>query len=295
MSPRRRMSAAAAKEAKMKKIAIVGGVLLLGLIGFQAPKVLKSLHSSSGTTETSAAPVEPATPPPSLTDEAPPVAGTGQLVSFSLFRAKDPFVQQIVADTNPNGGAGNPGYKSPGASGPAGTTPTATTPTATTEPLPPTTAPTTAPTTETAPVTPTTSPDTTATTTGTSTTSTSTSPASPQTGAAISTNGVCQAVAVGGTFPQSAPEPFFQLVSVAADGNSAQIGIAGAGRLDTGQPTVTLTKGKTLTLLNDTTRVRYVLALLDGCPVPTATDTTATTDTTDTTDTTATTTTTTVP
>jgi hypothetical protein len=279
------MSAAAAKEAKMKKIAIVGGVLLLGLIGFQAPKVLKSLHSSSGTTETSAAPVEPATPPPSLTDEVPPVAAAEQLVSFSLFRAKDPFVQQIVADTNPSAGPSNPGYKSPGgASGPAGTMPTsATTPTATTEPLPPTTAPTT----ETAPITPAAPTDTTATTTGTSSTSTSTSPAAPQTGAAISTNGVCQAVAVGGTFPQSAPEPFFELVSVAADGNSAQVGIGGAGRLDTGQPTVTLTKGKTLTLLNDTTRVRYVLALLDGCPVPTATDTTST-DTTDTTPTTTT-------
>jgi hypothetical protein len=284
----RRRNAAAAKEAKMKKVAIVGGVLLLGVIGFQAPKVLKSLHSSSGAGETVAAPVEPATPPASLTDEMPPTAGAGQLVSFSLFSAKDPFVQQVAVDTNPDGGS-SPGYKRPGSTNPAVATPTSTT--TPIEPPPPTT---TATTDTTSTTTPTTTPTG---ATGASTTSTSTSTEPTPTGAAISTNGVCEVVPVDGTFPKATP--FFRLVSVATDGGSIELGIAD-GSLDGGQATVTVTKGKSLTLLNKTTKVRYAIELLSGCPETTTTDTTTTdTTTTDTTTTdtttTATTTTTTTP
>ena len=62
---------------------------------------------------------------------------------------------------------------------------------------------------------------------------------------------------VGKSFPSAAP--VFSLVSMS--GSSAEIGIAG-GSYESGAATVTLTKGKTVTLLNTADGTRYVLRLV---------------------------------
>jgi len=64
-------------------------------------------------------------------------------------------------------------------------------------------------------------------------------------------------VKLGAAFPQT--QPIFQLVSLTR--TSAKITIAG-GTLEGGAPTVTLTKGKQLTLMNTADGSRYALKLL---------------------------------
>lgn len=81
-------------------------------------------------------------------------------------------------------------------------------------------------------------------------------PPPPPSSARISVNGSAESVSVGGTFP--AADPVFVLVSVAK--TTAKIAISG-GSLDTGG-TVTLTKGKKLTLENTVDGARYVLVLV---------------------------------
>ena len=145
----------------------------------------------------------------------------GQLVGFSLFEAKDPFVPQTsselsgtteptatptLSDTEP-GSAGKPGS----------TTSTAGAP-------PPSTTP---------KVTP-----------------------AKMTNATIVMDGKAYPVAVKGTFPE--PDPLFVLVSVKS--KSAKIGVAG-GAFSDGK-TISLVKGKQVTLVNDATGVRYVLKLV---------------------------------
>ncbi len=61
----------------------------------------------------------------------------------------------------------------------------------------------------------------------------------------------------GGTFPQS--DPIFVLVSVSK--TTAQVAISG-GALDSGGATLTLRKGKKLTLENTVDSARYVLLLV---------------------------------
>jgi hypothetical protein len=82
-------------------------------------------------------------------------------------------------------------------------------------------------------------------------------PAAPPSSARISVNGSAERVSVGGTFPQA--DPMFVLVSVTK--TTAKIGISG-GSLDSGGGTVTLTKGKKLTLENTVDGARYVLVLV---------------------------------
>src|SRR5205085_10989857 len=74
---------------------------------------------------------------------------------------------------------------------------------------------------------------------------TPTAPAAPVTSATISVDGVSETVKVGSSFP--AAQPLFVLVSLTR--TTAKIGISG-GSLESGAATVTLTKGKPLTLLN---------------------------------------------
>lgn len=75
--------------------------------------------------------------------------------------------------------------------------------------------------------------------------------------AEITVNGTKETVSVGGTFPQA--DPVFVLVSVTK--TSAKVGVSG-GSLAGGGPTVTLTKGKKLTLENTVDGARYVLVLV---------------------------------
>jgi hypothetical protein len=83
------------------------------------------------------------------------------------------------------------------------------------------------------------------------------SPSGPVTSVVIAINGVEETVTVKSEFPKE--EPIFRLVSATA--TSARIGIAG-GALASGEATVTLRKGKPLTLVNTADGVRYELKLV---------------------------------
>jgi len=82
-------------------------------------------------------------------------------------------------------------------------------------------------------------------------------PAPTPTTAQITVNGSTETVSKGGTFPQS--DPIFVLLSVSR--TTAKIAISG-GSLDSGGATVTLKKGKKLTLENTVDSARYVLLLV---------------------------------
>jgi hypothetical protein len=251
-----------AKEAKQKKIAIGGAVLLLALLGFQGPKTLKMLQgpqpvtaptsTASATTTAGVTPAPGSTAPGTATGEAPvaaapelsavadsdlsPEAVQGQLATFERFASKDPFAQQAE--------------------------PVATAPPRVSDPKDGT---------ETTPV------DTKndaeqadgdGTTDGGFTTGGST-PDAPEIAAAtsISVNGVAEDVATEGSFPKD--EPTFVLVKIAKNGKSVEIGIAG-GEYASGGETITLALGKKLTLQNTADGSRYDLELLtiQGSPVP---------------------------
>ena len=83
----------------------------------------------------------------------------------------------------------------------------------------------------------------------------------------ISVNGVAEDVAVEGSFPKD--EPTFVLVKIAKNGKSVEIGIAG-GEYAGGDETITLALGKKLTLQNTADGSRYELELqaVQGFPLP---------------------------
>ena len=107
---------AAGKARKQKGIAIAGGVLLLGLVAIQGPKLWKQLNPPAPQQSTAVVAPAPAvagavtptlnTPPARSTatvvlagvsissGTAVPQAHDGKLLSFSLFKMKDPFVPQ---------------------------------------------------------------------------------------------------------------------------------------------------------------------------------------------------------
>jgi hypothetical protein len=234
----------AERRARRQKIFIaVGSVVLLGVLGFQLPKILGNKGGGSAvpaaTTLAPGAVASPAPAPGQLpgTDRVIVQRDSNQLISFGLFKSKDPFVQQLTTNaTTP-----------PAAPTPAPSTPTTTQPTPAVAPpvgVPATTTPSVAP-------------------PGTTTPSaTPTAPAPIPTEALIATNGVCEQVAVKGTFP--ATENIFRLASIAKDGKSVQIGIVG-GSFDSGQPTATLKLGDKLTLVNTADGTRYVIELKSKC------------------------------
>jgi len=238
-----------AKAKKQKIIAGIGGVLLLGLLAFQVPRTMKMLHPANANESVSSAPSTTATTTgpiaaPSLSGgnataasasvggdgisdpDAVPLPESGQLLAFGRFRTKDPFVQQLRLDCASGDCASSSTSSSPAAGGTS---------------KPPASKPATG---ASAP----------SFTGGTATPSAAT-PAS--TSAVISVNGAAQTVQVGGTFPT--PEPAFTLVSLTKQG--AKIGIAG-GSLQNGKATVTLKKGRALTLMNTADGTRYVLRLV---------------------------------
>jgi hypothetical protein len=75
--------------------------------------------------------------------------------------------------------------------------------------------------------------------------------------AVISVNGLQETVTTGNEFPKDSP--VFRLVKLG--GGEARIGIAG-GALASGSPTVTLRKGKAVTLVNTADGTRYELKLV---------------------------------
>ena len=246
MAAKRSQDIAAAKAKKQKIILIVGGVMLLAVAGLQGPKLLGHGSGSSAapaTGATASTTLVPVTGAGSTTTASVKgsavVAGvalprgaavkvtTGQLSSFTLFAAKDPFVpkvsDQITGTQAASGAADNQNGTTPPAgsgqasssSGSGGSS----------------SAPTQAP-------------------------ATPAAPAPPTVYATINLDGKPQQVQVKGQFP--ADNPLFVLRSLKK--KEAKIGVAG-GSFDNGKP-VTLKFGKSLTLVNTATGVRYELKLV---------------------------------
>ena len=242
-----------AKAKRQKIYAAIGGVILLGLLAFQVPRTMKMLHPAdessassapAATTSTSTSPIAApslaggnataATAAPGgdglVDSDAPPAPQSGQLLAFGLFRTKDPFRQQLQLGDDGGSPAAAPAA---GATGATAAKPS---------PKPA----------------PTSGGGAAVASTGAGATVKVTTPApAAATTAEISVNGVAQTVQVGGVFPAS--DPFFKLVKLTR--KSAKISIAG-GSLASGAPSVTLTKGKPLTLQNTSDGTRYVLRLL---------------------------------
>lgn len=232
----------AQKARKQKIILAVGGVLLIGVLALQLPKLLKHSSSASATpAATITSPDGTTTPPagstttPVSTPSAPvnvsasknsaqlagvvlspattPDAGKGQLWSFSRFKAKDPFVPQVkegsgsstTTASSPSGGTTATPGGTTGASGNSG---------------------------------------------GSST------PVAPLAYATLFVNGHPQQLTLKQQFPKA--DPIFVLVKLV--GKNARIGVAG-GSFTAGN-TVLLQLGKKVTLMNTTTGQRYVVKLV---------------------------------
>ena len=241
-----------AKAKRQKVILAVGGVILLGLLVIQVPKTMKMMKGQSASsspppaTSTTAGsnPLAPpsldgstgatssgtptgssaATSADGVTDPSNPLTpNAGQLVSFSKFKSKDPFHQQIAL-----------GCQSDPASGTPATCTSAQAPSRTMKKSAAIPA------------------------TGTQLTAGESKPVAlkPQ-AATISVNGAATTLTVGSLFP--AGSPVFTLVSLTTSG--ARIGIAG-GSYESGATTVVLKKGKTVTLVNTADGARYALRLV---------------------------------
>jgi hypothetical protein len=275
----KRIDAAQAKAAKQKKIAIVGVILLVAVLAIQGPKTLKMLKGPQATPV--AAPVGPggpavpetggpaspapaaggpatpggppagATPPVATAELASvpdsdqaPVVDDGQLATFQRFSSKDPFAQQ--AETVTPQPAQAPAKSDPTKSAdPA----TSSEPAKDADPAKGGTAE--------------------GTIDGGFTTGGTKPPAGATVAAttSIAVNGVAEDVQVETPFP--AAEPTFVLASIAADGKSVEIGVAG-GEYANGGETLKLALGKTVTLQNTADGSRYELELLSilGFPLP---------------------------
>jgi hypothetical protein len=283
-----------AKAKRQKQILVVGSVILLALLGFELPKMLGGGASAEtaapATTSTnaglpgSALAVAPGALPD--TDRVVITLQAGQLLSFGLFRSKDPFVQQLSTKATP-APTPEPAPTTPVGTPPApdgtgsGSTTVPTTTLGSTVPLPATT-----------PLSPAAT-----TPTGTSPATTPAAPTVAPTSVPISTNGACEMVALNGTFPGD--EDIFRVVWIARNGKSAKISVVG-GAYDSGQAAATLELGEKLTLVNTADGTRYVILLKAKCdvetsPVQNTTTTTTTTITTPATTTSTTTTTATTP
>jgi hypothetical protein len=226
-----------AKQKKQKILLAALGVVFLGLVAFEAPKVMKKLHPAPPVRPSSSAPTTAPAGTPTLaaptlggaqqpgvtaTDSTSPLASApapplqdGQLASFSRFASKDPFAQQL-SDTKSSSSSSSGSSSSGGGAGPS----------VPTVPTVPGNAP---------------------------------APGS----AVISVNGMLYTVATKTDFPQptstdSTLVPVFHLVSVTA--HTAKISIAG-GSYATGAQTVTLRENKPVTLMNTADGTRYTLIL----------------------------------
>ena len=223
-----------AKDRRAKRLAIGGAVLLVALLAFEMPKVLKGHHGDSSsstppaatttgtpsygasTTPTStpvgSASVLPATSTKLTTSDLSPRRSKSELYSFNHFAGKDPFVQQVSAadiTSSPSGDSGASGV-------------------ITAAPAP--------------------------------SVQTTSARMLARTGAVtLQINGKTQTVRIGGSFPSS--NPLFKLVSVSH--GLVRIGIA-SGSYQSGAQTVTLVSGRTMTLVDTADGVRYRIRLLSA-------------------------------
>lgn len=256
---KKRQDAFKAKEKKQKMIVAVGGVLLIGLLVFQVPRVMAQMNRGKGAQATvppvSSSSATSATTPSleapttvqgqesagASTGSAAPTSGSlvsasgtptqGQLASFSRFESKDPFAQQVETGSAPSGGSSGSGSGSGSGSDASGGTGTGGS--------------------------------------GSSTTGTGTQPAPGS--AVLSVNGTLMAVSVGTDFPQPSTAdpnatPIFHLVSLTP--TTAKISIAG-GSYTSGASTAMLRVNKPVTLMNTADGSRFKLILKpQGTAVP---------------------------
>jgi hypothetical protein len=102
-------------QTKQRQIVILaaGGAVLGGLLLFQLPKTLDRMNASAPASTTETTPAAPTTPQPTAPTGAPvvPVAPTPapRRALLSRFEPKDPFVQQVDADTSEAPAASAPG------------------------------------------------------------------------------------------------------------------------------------------------------------------------------------------
>jgi hypothetical protein len=223
-----------AKDRRAKKIAIGGAVVLVAVLAFQVPKMMKSGSSSAApaattTAGTSTTPVGTTTPAgtaaaavlPAASTKLPdsdltPRPGKSQLFSFTHFSGKDPFVQQ-VSDQQPTAGSTN------SSSGPSkGVPPSGQTTAAVTHQQ-------------------------------------SSRLLSASGAVSISVNGRVQVVRVGKSFPSA--NPLFRLVAISH--GAVRIGLAN-GSYSSGAHTVSLVVGRTLTLVDTADGARYRIRLLSA-------------------------------
>jgi hypothetical protein len=258
---KKRQDAFKAKERKQKIIAAGGGVLLVGLLAFQVPRVMGQMNrgkAAQAAVPTAVSTSTVGTAPPTLAapttlrgDESASnssgsagsggsasglitntsdVATQGQLASFSRFESKDPFSQQVQAT---DGAQSSSGSGSGSASGSKSGSATSS-----------------------------------GTTAGSGSTVSGTQPAPAS--AVISVNGTLMAVSVGTDFPQPTPNastatPLFHLVSLTS--TTAKVAIAG-GSYTSGASAVTLRVNKPVTLMNTADGSRFKLILKpQGTPV----------------------------
>lgn len=226
----------AAKEKRQKKIALVGGVLLLVVLGVQVPRTMSMLRGpepAEAVVPTTSVPVPAGQggaatlEPPALSGDAgvaaDPAAAApaaaepvgGKLVSFGRFESKDPFVQQVGA---PAGGDGDDEAAAEGEEPAAGAEDGA-------EPA--------------------------------SGEEGSGGAAAPSATASISVNGTVETVAEGASFPTAAPA--FTLKAVGK--SSVTLAVAEGGSFAQGDATLELRVGEPVTLVNTADGSRYVLLL----------------------------------
>lgn len=93
----------AARERKQKIFVVVGGLLLVGLLAIQLPKLLGGSSSAGSSATTPGASASPSTP--GATNVVATRNLTVGLTSFSRFGGKDPFVQQVTFSQSPSSGA----------------------------------------------------------------------------------------------------------------------------------------------------------------------------------------------
>jgi hypothetical protein len=259
---KKRQDAFKAKEKKQKIIAAAGGVLLVGLLAFQVPRVMKQMNKGNGTpaaVPTVSTPATPSATPPlgapttlqgeetatgaagspatesgSITSSAG-AAMQGQLASFSRFESKDPFVQQVQEESSAAGSTSGVD-KSGGSSGSGSGS-------------------------------------------GSSSGSTSAGTQPAPGSAVLSVNGTLMTVSPGTDFPQSSTSdpnaaPIFHLISLTA--TTAKISIAG-GKYTSGASAVVLRVNKPVTLMNTADGSRFKLILKpQGTAVPSTGGTTTT-------------------
>jgi hypothetical protein len=109
----------AAKEAKQKKLLILLLVPFIALLAWQGPKTLKALKGGSPPPPSSTLPLPTTTAPSTsalpgqasqpgeLPDSDPqPELLEGQLLSFSRFSGRDPFIPRVAVDSSASATAG---------------------------------------------------------------------------------------------------------------------------------------------------------------------------------------------